>query len=73
MPELTVNGFRRVGEVCVEPPETIYVVDHVVGCDGGDGLLGHPRVYLNLEADGAIDCPYCGRKFIVKKEAAEPG
>ena len=69
-----VNGFRLdiPREVRLEPPETIFVEENVVGCDGGDGPLGHPRVYLNLEANGATDCPYCGRRFVVKTQAADP-
>jgi uncharacterized Zn-finger protein len=35
-----------------------------VGCDGGDGPLGHPLVYLPLGAAGEVDCPYCGRRYI---------
>jgi uncharacterized Zn-finger protein len=30
--------------------------------------LGHPRVYLTMK-DGAVDCPYCGRHFILAKGA----
>jgi uncharacterized Zn-finger protein len=48
------------------PFETI-VVDHsVVACNGGGGPLGHPRVYLNLGADGKIECPYCSRLFVLR-------
>ena len=69
-----VNGFRLgiPREVRLEPPETIFVEDNVIGCDGGDGSLGHPRVFLNLEANGATDCPYCGRRFVVKTQADDP-
>ena len=31
-----------------EPPETIVVARRVVACDGDEGPLGHPRVYLNM-------------------------
>ena len=34
-----------------------------VACDGG-GALGHPRVYLDLGADGKVECGYCGRLFV---------
>ena len=44
--------------------------DVVVACNGGGGALGHPLVYLNLETNGAIDCPYCDRRFVLKKRAA---
>jgi uncharacterized Zn-finger protein len=53
----------------MEPFETI-VVDHtVVACNGGGGPLGHPRVYLNLGADGKIECPYCSRLFVLRGPA----
>ncbi len=37
--------------------ETIYVAEKGVGCDGGGGALGHPKVYLNLGEDGETACP----------------
>ncbi len=42
--------------------ETIYVAEKGVGCDGGGGVLGHPKVYLNLCEDGETACPYFGRR-----------
>ena len=51
-----------------EPPETIEVEETVVACDGG-GELGHPKVYLNLGADEAVDCPYCDRRFVLREGA----
>jgi len=59
--------------VAPEPPETVYVDTVTVACDGGDGPLGHPRVYLNLRAEGQIDCPYCDRRFILKEGAGAGG
>jgi uncharacterized Zn-finger protein len=49
----------------MEPAETIIVTSDIVACDGGDGALGHPRVWLNMEGKGHIDCPYCGRRFVL--------
>ena len=51
----------------MEPVETIIVETPTVGCDGG--TLGHPLVYLNLGEDGAADCPYCGRRFVLAEGA----
>ena len=48
------------------PPETIEVATQVVVCDGGVGALGHPRVFLHITETGHIDCPYCGRRFVLK-------
>jgi uncharacterized Zn-finger protein len=44
--------------------ETIYVTENRVDCDGGGGALGHPRVFLELDADGQVVCPYCSRRFV---------
>ncbi len=48
----------------MQPFEIIYVDKQTVACDGGGGAAGHPRVYLNLGADGKIECPYCSRLYI---------
>ena len=32
-------------------------------CDGGDGPLGHPRVFINLDQPGNHACGYCGLRF----------
>ncbi len=51
-------------------PETVEVDTPKVACDGGKGPLGHPRVFLNMEGKGQIDCPYCGRRFVLKQGTA---
>ena len=53
----------------MEPLETITVDTLSVACDGGGGALGHPRVFLNLERRGAVDCPYCGRRFVLAEDS----
>jgi len=52
------------------PTEIIEVDSMVVACDGGDGPLGHPRVYLNIGKEGKIDCPYCSRRYVLKAGAS---
>jgi len=52
----------------MQPPEVVEVERTTVGCEG-DGPLGHPRVYLSLEPKGEVDCPYCGRHFVLKRGA----
>jgi uncharacterized Zn-finger protein len=49
----------------MQPTETIVVEDTTVGCDGGDGPLGHPMVYLNIGPKGSVECPYCSRHFVL--------
>ncbi len=47
--------------------EVIEVDTHDVVCDGGSVELGHPRVFLHIEADeGNVVCPYCSRTFLMK-------
>jgi uncharacterized Zn-finger protein len=55
------------------PTEIIEVETIVVACDGGDGPLGHPRVYLNIGKDRRIDCPYCSRRYVLKAGVAAAG
>jgi uncharacterized Zn-finger protein len=50
------------------PFETIHVDKPVAACDGGGGVGGHPRVFLNLGASGSVECPYCSRLFLLRKE-----
>ena len=52
-----------------DAPETAEVEQEVVACDGGGGALGHPRVWLNMEGKGYVDCPYCDKRFVMKEGA----
>ena len=51
--------------ISVEPPEIILVGDHRVRCDGGGGVLGHPRVYMEMGESSFVECPYCDRRFVL--------
>jgi uncharacterized Zn-finger protein len=54
----------------IDPPETETVTKSRVACDGGEGALGHPRVWLQIAADtGFVECPYCDKKFVLAKGA----
>lgn len=49
----------------IEAPETEIVTQWRVACDGGEGALGHPRVWLQIDHDkGWVECGYCDKKFI---------
>jgi uncharacterized Zn-finger protein len=50
------------------PTEIIHVTEPVVACDGGDGALGHPRVFLHIE-NGSVMCPYCSRLYVLSEGA----
>jgi uncharacterized Zn-finger protein len=52
-------------DMTIDPPETQIVSAWRVSCDGGEGALGHPRVWLSIPEDrGWIECGYCDKRFI---------
>jgi len=53
----------------MDAEETHEVETTRVACDGGDGPLGHPRVFLEIGDEGEIHCPYCSRHFRLKEGA----
>lgn len=54
----------------IEAPETKIVDSYRIACDGSEGALGHPRVYLQIPTDaGFVECPYCDCKYIHKDHA----
>jgi len=50
------------------PTEIIHVDDRTVACDGGDGALGHPRVFLRIPGTQVM-CPYCSRLYVLNEGA----
>ena len=59
-----------------DAPETTLVDSHRVWCDGASDIrggpnyrpaaLGHPRVWMQIDETGYVDCGYCDRRFILK-------
>ncbi|WP_188053231.1 MULTISPECIES: zinc-finger domain-containing protein [unclassified Sphingosinithalassobacter] len=53
----------------IPPPQITRVAHPRVSCDGAhDGIpasLGHPRVWLQIDEHGYVDCGYCDRRFIL--------
>lgn len=48
------------------PPETEIVTSHRIACDGGEGALGHPRVWLSVDPEkGWVECGYCDKRFVL--------
>jgi len=42
-----------------------------VACDGGEGALGHPRVWLTIPQDtGFVECGYCDERFVIDRDHA---
>lgn len=63
------------------PPEVLLVETKRVSCDGASGIrggknyrpaaLGHPRIYLEIDEHGYVDCGYCDRRFVLKGGPAD--
>ncbi|MGH1404687.1 MAG: zinc-finger domain-containing protein [Alphaproteobacteria bacterium] len=47
-------------------PETIKIDVHAdgVSCDGGDGAMGHPKVWYSFDGQETVECGYCDRLFV---------
>lgn len=54
------------------PTEIIHVDERTVACDGGDGALGHPRVFLRI-VEHQVMCPYCSRLYVLNEGAGHVG
>ncbi|MBD0866634.1 MAG: zinc-finger domain-containing protein [Rhodobacteraceae bacterium] len=51
--------------MAIEVPEKKIVDRYHIACDGGEGPLGHPRVWLQVPPKtGWVKCPYCDCKYI---------
>ena len=51
--------------------ETVTVHTARVQCDGaaaipGGAALGHPRIWLEIDERGHVDCPYCDKRFVLE-------
>ena len=74
---------RDNGSGMSDAPEVTLVDTRRVWCDGAGDIrggenyrpaaLGHPRVYMEIDEKGYVDCGYCDRRFVLKGNAAEHG
>jgi len=63
------------------PPEVTLVDQRRVKCDGAQAIrpgdryaasaLGHPRVWLEIDEHGYVDCGYCDRRFVLRGGPAD--
>ena len=58
------------------PQDIVRTLSHRVSCDGasdilGGAALGHPKVWLEIDAKGYVDCGYCDRRFVLKGGPAD--
>ncbi len=59
----------------IPPPEVIKVDTVQVACVGSGEIhpsLGHPRVFLRIDAAlGFVECGYCDRRFVLTGGSAD--
>ena len=54
-------------------PEKVTTTSRRVKCDGATDIspaLGHPRVWLQIDEKGWVECGYCDRRFVLEDGAA---
>ncbi|KAI0296194.1 zinc-finger domain-containing protein [Russula brevipes] len=61
MMELQPNPLSAMELIANEPIRVVHGRKAI--CDGGDGPLGHPKIYINLDKPGPQPCGYCGLRF----------
>jgi uncharacterized Zn-finger protein len=57
-------------------PETVMTGSARCVCDGATEIspaLGHPRVFLQIDEKGYVDCGYCDRRFVLTGGPADTG
>ena len=59
--DLKREDLLRESPILVSEPQVV--------CDGG-GEAGHPRVFLHINAQNWVDCPYCGRSFVLRETSS---
>lgn len=65
----------------IQAPETVFTDHHRVKCDGASDIrangsyssaaLGHPRVWLEIDEKGYVECGYCDKRFVLKGGPAD--
>lgn len=86
VPPLSTRGLEspplpRYSAAMSKAPETVFTTSHRVSCDGAGDIrggaafkpsaLGHPRVWLEIDERGYVDCGYCDKRFVLKGGPAD--
>lgn len=73
--EMQPRPYAGIELIAKEPIK--YLDDHtnIAVCDGGRGVQGHPKIFINLDKPGAHPCQYCGNRYALEKykEGIEAG
>jgi NADH dehydrogenase (ubiquinone) Fe-S protein 6 len=60
----------------IQAQDSVLTNKRRVACDGasdipGGAALGHPRVWLEIDERGYVECGYCDRRFILSGGPAD--
>ena len=52
---------------CVNQEVVVSLMELPLSCPRSDERLwdGHPRVYLDIQKTGSVDCPYCETRYVL--------
>lgn len=68
---LEYAGLEKDHPMPIAAPETEIVTHWKLACDGGEGALGHPRVWLTIPQDtGFVECGYCDKRYEIDRAHA---
>lgn len=68
---MTIEDRGQMMPDVTEEIEVTFVDSKTAVCDGGIGVLGHPRVFLAIDESGEVECPYCSRRFVYAPDKAD--
>lgn len=73
--EMQPRPYAAIELIAKQPITYLEEHDNIAVCDGGRGVQGHPKIFINLDKPGAHPCTYCGSRFALKKyqEGIEAG
>lgn len=67
VPAIPVRSFEDIMNEVVYRADALEVhfTDQIrVSCMGGEGALGHPKVFYTIGDKGYAECGYCDRVFV---------
>ena len=59
---ISIMGFDMLEKIEIVKERNIY-------CNGDDKIDGHPKIYLEIDKDDEVTCPYCNKKFMYKENS----
>ncbi len=63
------NAAVSSASQAVEGKDAVMVTSRMVSCDGGGGVLGHPKTFYTIGDEGSVTCGYCGKVFVLDPSA----